>query len=148
MTDEAAVEILFVEDNPTDVELTLRALRKNNLANHVVVVRDGAEAIDFLYAQGTYSHRDVNQRPRLVLLDIRLPKISGLEVARRLKGDERMKSIPVVMLTSSTEERDVVESYEIGVNSFIVKPVEFDKFVQAVSELGFYWMLMNKVPKP
>ncbi|GMU91820.1 MAG: two-component system response regulator [Candidatus Hydrogenedentota bacterium] len=148
MTDEAAVEILFVEDNPTNVELTLRALRKNNLANHVVVVRDGAEAIDFLYAQGTYSHRDVNQRPRLVLLDIRLPKISGLEVARRLKGDERMKSIPVVMLTSSTEERDVVESYEIGVNSFIVKPVEFDKFVQAVSELGFYWMLMNKVPKP
>lgn len=148
MSDEAAVEILLVEDNPTDAELTLRALRKNNLANHVVIVRDGAEAIDFLYAQGAYSHRDVNQRPRLVLLDIRLPKISGLEVARRLKGDERMRSIPVVMLTSSTEERDVIESYEIGVNSFIVKPVEFDKFVQAVSELGLYWMLMNKVPKP
>ena len=148
MTDDGAVEILLVEDNPTDAELTLRALRKNNLANHVVVVGDGAEAIDFLYAQGAYSHRDANQRPRLVLLDIRLPKISGLEVARRLKADERMKTIPVVMLTSSTEERDVVESYEIGVNSFIVKPVAFDKFVRAVSELGLYWMLMNKVPRP
>jgi CheY-like chemotaxis protein len=145
MTQVDDVEILFVEDNPADVELTLRALRKSNLANKVVVVNDGVEALDFLYARNAYAHRNAADRPRLILLDLKLPRLNGIEVARTIKADERLKTVPVVMLTSSSEERDIVESYRIGVNSYIVKPVEFDKFVSAVSDLGFYWMILNEV---
>jgi len=139
-----AVEILLVEDNPRDVDLTLRALRKRNLANHVQVVRDGQEALDFIFAEGEYTGRDMNQRPKLVLLDLKLPKVDGLEVLRRVKSDERTKPIPVVVLTSSCEDRDLVESYRLGVNSYIQKPVDFGKFLDCVQELGLYWLLLNK----
>ena len=140
------VEILLVEDNPNDVELTLRALRKQNLSNKVFVVKDGAEALDFMFASGPYAHRKVDKRPRVVLLDLKLPKVDGLEVLRRIKTDSRTSHIPVVMLTSSQEERDVVDSYNLGVNSYIVKPVDFSNFVHAVSELGIYWGILNKLP--
>jgi CheY-like chemotaxis protein len=139
------VEILLVEDNPTDAELTLRALRRNNLANNVVWVKDGAEALDFLYCRGQYADRK-NGTPKLILLDLKLPKIDGIEVLRELKNDNKNKMIPVVMLTSSQEERDLVESYRLGVNSYIVKPVDFEKFLETVSKVGFYWSLMNKIP--
>lgn len=140
------VEILLVEDNPNDVELALRALKKNNLANRVVVVSDGEEALDFIYARGQYSHRKIDDQPRVMLLDLNLPKIDGLEVLRAIKGDERTRTIPVVVLTTSKEERDVIESYRLGVNSYIVKPVDFDKFVEAVRQLGMYWLLLNEPP--
>jgi len=140
------VEILLVEDNPNDVELTLRALQKQNLSNKVFVVKDGAEALDFMFASGPYAHRKVDKRPRVVLLDLKLPKVDGLEVLRRIKTDSRTSHIPVVMLTSSQEERDVVDSYNLGVNSYIVKPVDFSNFVHAVSELGIYWGILNKLP--
>ena len=145
MTGLEFVEILLVEDNPTDAELTLRALRRNNLANNVVWVKDGAEALDFLYCRGQYADRK-NGTPKLILLDIKLPKIDGIEVLRELKNDNKNKMIPVVMLTSSQEERDLVESYRLGVNSYIVKPVDFEKFLETVSKVGFYWSLMNKIP--
>ncbi len=138
------VEILLVEDKEEDVELTLRALRKNNLANRVHVVSDGQEAIDFIFGKGAYSGRDINHTPRVILLDLKLPRVSGLEVLQRIKSDERTKVIPVVMLTSSKEEQDIVESYRLGVNSYIVKPVSFNDFVKAVTDLGLYWMLLNK----
>jgi two-component system, response regulator len=140
------IDILLVEDNPNDVELTLRALRKANVSERVFVVKDGAEALDFLFASGSYSKRKVESRPKVVLLDLKLPKVDGIEVLRRAKADPRTRSIPIVMLTSSQEERDVVESYNIGVNSYIVKPVDFSQFVHAVSELGVYWSGLNKVP--
>src|SRR5262245_2815042 len=133
------VEILLVEDNPNDVELTLRALQKQNLANKVYVVKDGAEALDFIFGTGTFAQRRVENRPKVILLDLKLPKVDGLEVLRRVKSDERTKHTPVVMLTSSQEERDVLETYNLGVNSYIVKPVDFSTFVHAVSELGVYW---------
>ncbi len=138
------VEILLVEDNSTDAELAMRALKKNNLTNKMVWVKDGAEALDFIFATGAYSDRHVTDGPRVIMLDLHLPKVDGLEVLRRIKNDERTKSIPVVMLTSSKEDRDVTESYELGVNSFISKPVEFDEFIKVVSELGLYWLLMNR----
>ncbi len=140
------VEILLVEDNPNDVELTLRALQKQNLSNKVFVVKDGAEALDFIFASGAYSQRKVEKRPKVVLLDLKLPKVDGIEVLRRIKADSRTSPIPVVMLTSSQEERDVVNSYNLGVNSYIVKPVDFNNFVHAVSELGIYWGVLNKLP--
>ena len=140
------IEILLVEDNPNDVELTLRAFKKQNIAERVFVVKDGAEAIDFLFAHGNYQARKVENRPKVVLLDLKLPKVDGIEVLRRIKADPRTKEIPVVMLTSSQEERDVVESYKLGVNSYIVKPVDFTNFVHAVSELGVYWGGLNKLP--
>lgn len=143
---EAIVEILLVEDNPRDVELTLRALKKRNLANRVHVVQDGAEALDFLFARGDYANRDVNNAPKVVLLDLKLPKIGGLEVLKAIKSDERTRTIPVVVLTSSQEERDLIDSYRLGVNSYIVKPVDFDKFLTSVEELGLYWLLINKRP--
>lgn len=133
-----SVEILRVEDNPHDEELTLRALRQNRLANRVHVARDGEEAIDFLFARGAYVERQVGDGPRVVLLDLKLPKVDGLEVLRQVKADPRLSSTPVVVLTSSREERDVVESYRLGVNSYIVKPVDFESFVGAVAELGLY----------
>ena len=138
------VEILLVEDNPRDVEMTLRALKKRNLANNVHVAKDGAEALDFLFATGAHVARDPNHTPKVVLLDLKLPKVSGLEVLKKLKSDERTRTIPVVVLTSSQEERDMVESYRLGVNSYIVKPVDFDKFVESVGEIGLYWLLVNK----
>ena len=142
-----AIDLLLVEDNADDVELTVRALKKHNLANNIFVVRDGAEALDFIFATGSYSDRRVEDPPRVVLLDLKLPKVDGLEVLRRMKADERTKVIPVVVLTSSEEERDVIESYRLGVNSYMVKPVDFDKFLTSVSELGCYWLLLNKPPR-
>ena len=140
------VEILLVEDNPSDLELALHALRRNNLANHIEIVRDGAEALDFIFATGAFSHRDVENGPRVILLDLKLPKVDGLEVLRRVKADPRTRLIPIVVLTSSREERDIVESYELGVNSYITKPVDFDQFTEAVRALGFYWLLLNQPP--
>jgi CheY-like chemotaxis protein len=144
MQDVNQVEILLVEDNPDDVELTTRALKKMNLANRLYVVRDGAEALDFIYGEGKYQERSVKNLPRLILLDLKLPKINGIEVLRKVKSDERTKYMPVVVLTSSSEERDMVDSYHLGANSYIVKPVEFEKFANAVSEVGYYWMVLNK----
>ncbi|MEX1138426.1 MAG: response regulator [Bacteroidota bacterium] len=144
MTDNHNVDILIVEDNPHDVELTMRALKQRNLANSLIVARDGAEAMEFIFGTGKFSGRDVSRPPKVILLDLKLPKVDGLEVLRTIKGDERTKTIPVVILTSSQEERDIVESYRLGVNSYIVKPVDFDKFVTAVSEAGLYWLLLNK----
>ena len=140
------VEILLVEDNPNDAELALRALKKNHLANNVVVVTDGEEALDFIFARGAFSQRQVETGPKVILLDLKLPKVDGLEVLRAIKGDPRTKVIPVVVLTSSREERDIVESYRLGVNSYIVKPVDFDKFVASVRDLGMYWLLLNQPP--
>lgn len=140
------VEILLVEDNPTDAELAMVALKERHLANKLVWVKDGAEALDFLFATGAYSGRKAENGPKVVLLDLRLPKVDGLEVLRRIKADERTRRIPVVVLTSSKEDRDVAESYNLGVNSYIGKPVEFEGFAKVVSELGFYWLLINQPP--
>ncbi|OHB74299.1 MAG: two-component system response regulator [Planctomycetes bacterium RBG_16_59_8] len=145
MTDYGNVEILLVEDNPSDAELTIRALKKHNLANNLIHVKDGAEALDFIFAEGAFAGRRVENGPKVILLDLKLPKVDGLEVLRKVRADGRTKSFPVVVLTSSKEERDIVESYRLGVNSYIVKPVEFEGFVKAVSDLGFYWMLLNKI---
>jgi CheY-like chemotaxis protein len=147
MNNKNEVEILLVEDNPNDVELTLRALKKHNLANNVVVVTDGEEALDFVFARGAYTHRDVENGPKIILLDLKLPKVDGLEVLKAIKSDARMKMIPVVVLTSSKEEKDIVNSYRLGVNSYIVKPVDFDKFIEAVAKLGLYWLLLNEPPR-
>jgi two-component system response regulator len=144
---ENSIEILLVEDNPNDVELTLHALKKNNLTNRVHVVRDGAEALEYIFGSGAYTERDINYTPKVILLDLKLPKVDGKEVLRRIKADERMRSIPVVVLTSSDEERDIVESYRLGVNSYITKPVDFDQFTEAVRQLGLYWLLLNQPPK-
>jgi CheY-like chemotaxis protein len=138
------VEILLVEDNPQDLELTLRALRKHHLANSIVTVSDGEAALDFLFARGEYSNRDVANGPRVVFLDLKLPKVDGIEVLRQVKADERTRKIPIVMVTSSAEERDRVESYELGVNSYVVKPIEFESFMKTITDLGFYWMAVNK----
>ncbi len=140
------VEILLVEDNPTDVELTLRTLEKHNLANHVEVVNDGAKALDFVFATGAHKDRKIDKKPKVILLDLKLPKVDGLEVLRKMKSDERTKDIPVVVLTSSKEEQDRIESYRLGVNSYIVKPVDFTQFSKAVSKLGLYWVLLNEPP--
>lgn len=140
------IEILLVEDNPTDAELTMRALKRKNLINKLVWVKDGAEALDFLFAKEEYSDRNVDDLPKLILLDLRMPKVDGLEVLHEIKADARTKRIPVVVLTSSEEDRDIVESYKLGVNSYVSKPVEFDEFIDAVSTMGFYWILINKPP--
>jgi len=140
------VEILLVEDNPDDVELALHALRKHKLANTIVVVRDGAEALDFLFGTGAYAGRKANAIPRVVLVDLKLPKVDGIEVLRRIKGDPRTRLIPVVVLTSSQEESDLVESYRLGANSYIVKPVDFEQFTETVRQLGLYWLLLNQPP--
>jgi CheY-like chemotaxis protein len=140
------VEILLVEDNPNDVELTLHALRKNNLANNIHVVRDGEEALDFLFCRGIYQSRDTGLTPRVVLLDLKLPKVDGLEVLRQIRADDRLRTLPVVIMTSSREERDVVAGYRLGINSYIVKPVEFDQFTEAVRQIGCYWLLLNQPP--
>jgi two-component system response regulator len=147
MSEEMPLEILLVEDNAEDVELALHALKKHNLANRIQVVRDGAEALDFLFARGAYRDRDFATGPRVVLLDLKLPKVDGLEVLRQVKADPRTRTIPVVVLTSSREERDVVASYELGVNSYILKPVDFQQFTEAVRTIGLYWLLLNEPPK-
>ena len=145
MTDLHEVEILLVEDNPEDAEMTMRALRKRNLANQVHWVKDGEEALEFLFCNGRYAGRDLNHPPRLVLLDIKMPKVDGIEVLRRVKSSE-LKQVPVVVMTSSNEERDVLESYRLGVNSYIVKPVQFEDFMDTVTKIGLYWVLSNRVP--
>lgn len=140
------VEILLVEDNPTDAELAIRALKKSNLANKLVWVKDGAEALDFIFGSGEYMGRKMSAGPKVILLDLRLPKVDGMEVLRKIKDDEHARMIPVVVLTSSKEDIDVAESYQLGVNSFISKPVEFDEFAKTVAELGLYWLLVNHPP--
>ncbi len=145
-TNAGPVEVLLVEDNPNDVELTLHAFKKHNLANRVRVVRDGAEALEFIFGTGAYVGRSLNDGPKVILLDLKLPKVDGLEVLRQIKADPRTRSLPVVVLTSSREERDIVESYTLGVNSYIVKPVDFEQFTDAVRQLGLYWLLLNQPP--
>ena len=140
------VEILLVEDNPMDLELTLHALRKEHLCNNIPVARDGEEALDFLFCRGAYSHRSMDKPPKLVILDLKLPKVDGLEVLRMIKNDPRTRAIPVIILTSSKEDRDLVESYKLGVNSYIQKPVDFDQFRDTVKQLGLYWLVVNQPP--
>jgi len=146
MTKGNETEILLVEDNLNDAELTIRTLRKVNLANKLIHVKDGAEALDFIFARGQFADRSVNDRPKLILLDIKMPKVDGIEVLKQIKAKEETKSIPVVIMTSSKEEQDIITSYQLGVNSYVVKPVEFGAFAQAVTELGLYWLLTNQSP--
>ncbi len=146
MQHSAETQILLVEDNPRDAELAIRALRKRNLANDLVHVKDGQEALDWLFGTGAYLGRDTNHHPKVVLLDLKLPKLDGLEVLRAMRADERTRTVPVVVLTSSRVEQDVVTSYALGVNSYIVKPVDFEKFSSAVAEAGQYWLLLNHKP--
>ncbi len=141
------VEILLVEDNPNDRELTLRALKENNMANHIHVVADGAEALDFLFAKGQYKDREISNPPKIVLLDLKLPKVSGLEVLEKIRSHPNTRMIPVAVLTSSKEESDIKKCYRLGVNSYIVKPVEFHEFKKVVSKLGMYWLIMNQPPQ-
>ncbi|MGA2632284.1 MAG: response regulator [Terriglobia bacterium] len=141
---QRSVEILLVEDNPDDVELTLHALRQEKLANTVEVARDGEEALDYIFCRGKHADREFNRQPRVVLLDLKLPKVDGLEVLRQIKGDPRTKAIPVVVLTSSREEKDMVNSYKLGVNAYIQKPVDFDQFRATVKSLGLFWLVINQ----
>jgi CheY-like chemotaxis protein len=143
---ENIVEILLAEDNPNDVELTLHTLQRHNLANRIHIVGDGAEALEFIFCTGAYAHRTLSNGPKVILLDLKLPLVDGLEVLQRLKSDPYTRMIPVVMLTSSREERDIVESYRLGVNSYITKPVDFEQFTEAVRALGLYWLLLNQPP--
>ena len=145
MNKQIEVDILLVEDNPDDAELTLRALKKHNLTNNLEWVKDGAEALDFLFMRGNYAKR-TNHTPKLLLLDLRLPKLDGLEVLKAIRADPKTEMIPVVIMTSSTEERDVISSYKLGANSFVSKPVDFNEFMKVVADLGFYWTLINKAP--
>jgi two-component system, response regulator len=142
-----AVDILLVEDNPNDAELTIRALRKRNLANQLYTVGDGADALDFIFSRGKYSYRAGGYAPKVVLLDLKLPKVNGLEVLEAIRKDEKTRWIPVVMVTSSQEDPDIRRAYELGANSYVVKPVDFDAFVEAMSNLGMYWLLLNQSPK-
>jgi two-component system response regulator len=141
------IEILLIEDNMNDAELTIRALKKNNLANKLVHLKDGTEAIDFIFAEGNYSGRKVENVPKVILLDLKMPKLNGIEVLKKIKADERTKKIPVVILTSSNEDPDIQECYRLGVNSYVVKPVQFEQFVKSISELGLYWMILNQPPR-
>ena len=146
MSTSIAVDILIVEDNPYDLEMTMRGLQKARLVNNIHVARDGEEALEFIFCEGAHAGRNIDDRPRVVMLDLKLPKVDGLEVLTRMKADPRTRSIPVVMMTSSTEQSDLIESYQLGVNSYVVKPVNFESFVQAVADLGLYWMLLNQPP--
>ena len=148
MSAQHDAEILLVEDSPYDAELTIRELRRHHLANKLVHLKDGAEALEFIFGTGAYAGRDASQHPKVVLLDLKLPKVDGLEVLKAIKTDERTRTIPVVVMTSSQEQRDVVDSYHLGVNSYVVKPVDFDHFSKAVSDLGCYWVLLNHSPSP
>jgi CheY-like chemotaxis protein len=144
MNDAVELEILLVEDNPDDAELTMRALKKEGLANRMVWLKNGAVALDFLYGRGAYAGRDALEAPRLLLLDLNLPKVSGLEVLRQVKSDPRTRKIPVVVLSSSTQDRDILRTYDLGVNSYVSKPVQFEEFSRVVAQLGLYWLLINK----
>ena len=144
---DGSVDILMVEDNANDEALTLHELRKYHLTNRIQVVRDGQEALEYVFCTGRYATRDIKDQPHVILLDIKLPLIDGLEVLRRIKQDQRTRTVPVVMLTSSREERDLIESYRLGVNSYIVKPVDFDQFKESARSLGMYWLLLNRPPK-
>jgi CheY-like chemotaxis protein len=146
MSTSIAVDILIVEDNPYDLEMTMRGLQKARLVNNIHVARDGEEALEFIFCEGAHAGRNIDDRPRVVMLDLKLPKVDGLEVLTRMKADPRTRAIPVVMMTSSTEQSDLIESYALGVNSYVVKPVNFESFVQAVADLGLYWMLLNQPP--
>jgi len=146
MTGHSEVEILLVEDNPSDVELTLRALKARNLANQVFVARDGAEALEFFFGDQGHPLRDIGVTPRVILLDLKLPKVDGLEVLRQIRGDERTKLLPVVVLTSSVEQQDIVRGYSLGANSYVRKPVDFTQFLEAAKQLGLYWLVMNQRP--
>jgi two-component system, response regulator len=137
-------DLVLVEDNPNDAELTIRALKKNNLVNKMQLITDGAEALEFFFATGRYTGRDQSQNPKIIILDLKLPKVDGIEILRKIKTDEKIKSIPVLILTSSREERDIIESYKLGVNSYIVKPVDFEKFATTVRDLGLYWLHLNQ----
>lgn len=141
------VDILLVEDNPNDAELTIRALKKNNILNNILHLEDGEEVLHYIFGTGKYTERDTQEIPKVILLDLKMPKIDGLDVLRQLKSNEKTKVIPVILLTSSKEDRDIMEGYKLGVNSYIVKPVGFENFVKAVSDIGFYWLLMNQPPK-
>ena len=147
MNETRPLEILIVEDSQDDLDMTLRALRKANMANHIEIARDGAEALDFIFCEGEHAARKIENTPKLILLDLKLPKVSGMEVLRRIKSDPRTRMTPVVMLTSSKEQKDVIESYGLGTNSYIVKPVDFESFAEAVQKLGMYWLLLNQPPK-
>jgi CheY-like chemotaxis protein len=138
------IEILLIEDNPTDAELTICALKEANLANNLIWVKDGAQALDFIFCRGSYAGREMEVTPKIILLDLRLPKVDGMEVLREIKADARTSAIPIVVFTSSKEDRDMVESYHLGVNSFVSKPVEFDEFARVVAQLGLYWLLVNR----
>ena len=140
------VEILLIEDNPDEAELAIRSLRKNNLANNLVHIDDGAEALDYIFCRGKYASNDISFTPKVILLDLKLPRVGGLEILKQVKTDERTKSIPVVILTSSKEDSDLIEGYNLGVNSYIVKPVNFESFAKAISELGMYWVILNQQP--
>jgi two-component system, response regulator len=147
MSEIDPVEIMIVEDSPEDLELTMRALQKAKLSNRIQVACDGAEAIEFIFCEGPHTNRKIENKPKVILLDLKLPKIDGIEVLRRVKSDPRTKTIPIVILTSSKEQKDVVESYQLGVNSYIVKPVNFERFAAAVQDLGMYWLLLNQPPR-
>ena len=146
MNNTKIIEILMVEDNPTDIKMILRVLSKKNLVNKVQVVRDGEEALDYIFAKGTYAHRNIKDFPRVIFLDLKLPKVNGIEVLREVKSHELTKVIPVVILTSSKEEPDIKECYSLGANSYIVKPVNFENFAESISNLGLYWVIMNEKP--
>lgn len=141
------IEILLVEDNSSDAEMTIDALKKNNLANKLLHVKDGAAALDFIFAEGEYAARSIEQKPRVILLDLKMPKVNGIEVLQKIRSDERTKTIPVVMLTSSKEDPDIKKCYDLGVNSYVVKPLAFDEFRKAISEVGLYWMIVNQQPQ-
>lgn len=140
------VEIILIEDNPYEAELAIRSLKKNNLANNLTHIDDGAEALDFIFAKGKYENRGGLPKPKLILLDLNLPKVSGIEILRQIKSNELTRSIPVVIMTSSKEEKDIIDSYHYGVNSYLVKPVSFETFTKAIKDLGFYWLLLNHTP--
>src|ERR1700744_914218 len=142
--DDSKVEVLLVEDNPHDAEMTIRALKRVNLANQLIHVKDGAQALDFIFAKGEYSDRHIENKPKVILLDIKMPKVDGIEVLRQIKTNETTRTIPVVIMTSSKEEQDIIASYNLGVNSYVVKPVDFDSFAKAVAELGCYWLIINQ----
>jgi two-component system response regulator len=146
MSNGRPVEVLVVEDNPQDLELLLRALKKANIGNRIEIARDGAEALEFIFCEGAHRERQIEDAPRVILLDLKLPKVDGLEVLQRIRDDPRTKTIPVVVLTSSKEQRDLVESYRLGANSYVVKPVSFEQFASAVQQLGLYWLLLNEAP--
>ncbi|WP_192820392.1 response regulator [Rufibacter sp. LB8] len=142
----ADIQILLVEDNKSDAMLTIRALKKHNLANNLIHLADGAQALDFIFGTGEFVGRNIDQKPKVIFLDLKMPKVSGLEVLRIIKGDDRTKLIPVVMMTSSKEERDIIESHQLGVNSYVVKPVGFENFSKTIADLGFYWLVVNHTP--